>query len=46
MTKKYINLYQSRQEKLLNDKKNMYFDLATKKQKYGDQYTFKPKINS
>ena len=24
----------------------MYLDLATKKQKYGDQYSFKPKINS
>lgn len=24
----------------------MYLDLANKKQKYGDQYPFKPKINS
>lgn len=45
LTKKYVDLYKNRLEKLANDKKTDHITNAIKKQKYGVNHTFKPTVS-
>jgi len=43
-TKRYIDLYSNRQDKLADDKRNTHMMRAYQKQNYGEQHQFKPQI--
>lgn len=45
LTKKYVDLYKNRLEKLANDKKSDHITNAIKKEKYGVNYSFKPSVS-
>jgi|TARA_B110000305_G_C19196702_1_gene519192 arabinogalactan endo-1,4-beta-galactosidase len=42
ITRKYIDLYSNRQDKLAQDKKDSHLLRAYQKQNYGEQYRFQP----
>lgn len=44
ITRKYIDLYSNRQDKLALDKKESHLMRAFQKQNYGEQYTYHPQV--
>ena len=44
ITRKYIDLYSNRQDKLASDKKDSHMMRAYQKQNYGEQYSYHPQV--
>ena len=45
LTKKYVDLYKNRMEKLARDKKSDHLVRAFKKEKYGTMHQYRPSIS-